>query len=109
MQPIRGEREDEYCHDPWNNVPQQTGQNDTTHVLNDAGAIESHRSATAAVGRRVPSPSICQRKAVSMTVSSTLSHAKRLTNSNYPPKPRWLATAALIFSRFPFPIERFRN
>lgn len=47
MQPIRGEREDEFCHDPWNKAPQQTGQNDTTHVLNDAGAIESHR-----VGRR---------------------------------------------------------
>lgn len=47
MQPIRGEREDEFCHDPWSKTPQQMGQNDTTHVLNDAGAIESHR-----VGRR---------------------------------------------------------
>ena len=47
MQPIRGEREDEFCHDPWNKTPRQTGQADTTHVLNDAGAIECHR-----VGRR---------------------------------------------------------
>ena len=47
MQPIRGERDDEFCHDPWNKTAQQSVQKDTTHVLNDAGAIESHR-----VGRR---------------------------------------------------------
>ncbi len=45
MQPIRGEREDEFCHDPWNKTARQTAQNDTTHVLNDAGAIESQRVA----------------------------------------------------------------
>ncbi len=42
MQPIRSEREDEFCHDPWNKTPQQTGQKDTAHVLSDAGAIESY-------------------------------------------------------------------
>ncbi len=48
MQPIRGEREREVIHDPWDQDEQQVGQNDTTHILNDEGAIESLRT-----GRRV--------------------------------------------------------
>ena len=48
MQPIRGEREEEFVHDPWEKNQQQVGQNDTVHVVSDAGGIESHRT-----GRRV--------------------------------------------------------
>jgi len=45
MQPIRGEREEELAYDPWDAQASPLGQQDTTHVVNDAGAIESHRTA----------------------------------------------------------------
>ena len=48
MQPIRGEREQDVVHDPWERNEQQLGQKDTTHVLSDEGAIESLRT-----GRRI--------------------------------------------------------
>ncbi len=44
MQPIRGEREEEIAHDPWDSHANPLGQNDTVHVVNDEGAIESHRT-----------------------------------------------------------------
>lgn len=48
MKPIRGEREREVIHDPWHGGEKSIGQNDTTHVLSDDGAIESLRT-----GRRM--------------------------------------------------------
>lgn len=44
MQPIRGERDKEVAYDPWDGRGNDLGQQDTTHAVNDAGAIESHRT-----------------------------------------------------------------
>jgi len=44
MKPIRGEREQEVVHEPWQGTANPIGQSDATHVLSDAGGIESLRT-----------------------------------------------------------------
>lgn len=47
MRPIRGQRQQEVAHDPWQGHEQPTGQRITGHFLNQAGALESHEVAHA--------------------------------------------------------------
>ena len=41
MHPIRGERQRQVAHDPWAFEESNLGETDTTHVVSDAGAVES--------------------------------------------------------------------